>query len=263
VPCRALALSIACAALALAGCGKSNPQPASAVPSAQAGARAPGESAAREPFQGNGSARSQAKAFVAAVNLTAADVSPLQASHASHGRAGAREKQAEADLTLCFDAGGKRAAGASPLAEGASPAFEAHADGAVLSVSSNVTVGSNTGHEPAQVAALRSPRSRECLSRYLRALFAHGHRSSLAIKGISIQSGSPPAPGTAGGFGWRVTATVAGDGVKAHFYADILGFIAGRSEVTLVSTGFPLPFPAAGEERLFALLLSRATALHA
>jgi hypothetical protein len=42
------------------------------------------------------------------------------------------------------------------------------------------------------------------------------------------------------------------------FYADILGFLDGPAEVTLVSTGFPVPFPAQEEERLFTVLLSRA-----
>jgi hypothetical protein len=51
---------------------------------------------------------------------------------------------------------------------------------------------------------------------------------------------------------------VAADGAKVPFYADILGFLDGPAEVTLVSTGFPVPFPAQEEERLFTVLLSRA-----
>ena len=81
---------------------------------------------------------------------------------------------------------------------------------------------------------------------------------------VSIVQGTPPAPGTTGGFGWRVTAVFMVRNLKVPFYLDTLGFIDGRAQVTLQSSGVAVPFPAAAEEHLFTLLLSarpRATPL--
>jgi hypothetical protein len=41
---------------------------------------------------------------------------------------------------------------------------------------------------------------------------------------------------------------------------DILGFVYGPTEVSLLSFGVPEPFPAATEQHLFSLLLQRAKA---
>jgi hypothetical protein len=40
---------------------------------------------------------------------------------------------------------------------------------------------------------------------------------------------------------------------------DILGFVVGPARVTLVSSGLLRPFPAPVQQRLFSLLLARAT----
>jgi hypothetical protein len=77
---------------------------------------------------------------------------------------------------------------------------------------------------------------------------------------VTIQSGTPPAPGTSGGFGWRVTASFEVRGIKLPIYLDFLGFVEGPSEVTLLSSGLLRPFPAAVQQHLFALLLARAKA---
>jgi len=48
--------------------------------------------------------------------------------------------------------------------------------------------------------------------------------------------------------------------MKLPIYLDYLGFVDGPAEVTLLSSGLLRPFPAAIQQRLFALLLSRAKA---
>lgn len=77
---------------------------------------------------------------------------------------------------------------------------------------------------------------------------------------VSIASGTPPAPGTAGGFGWRISTTIVGHRIAIPFYMDVLGFVYGPSEVALLTFGLPRPFPAAIEQRLFTLLVERAKA---
>ena len=48
--------------------------------------------------------------------------------------------------------------------------------------------------------------------------------------------------------------------MRIPFYLDILGFIYGPTEVALFSSGVPVPFPAAAQQRLFLQLLARAKA---
>jgi hypothetical protein len=77
---------------------------------------------------------------------------------------------------------------------------------------------------------------------------------------VSIQSGTPPAPGTTGSYGWRAIAAFTVQGIRIQVYLDMLGFVDGPAQVTLFSSGVLRPFPAAVQERLFSLLLARAKA---
>ena len=77
---------------------------------------------------------------------------------------------------------------------------------------------------------------------------------------VHIQSGSPPAPGAAGSFGWRVSASFGVGGVTVHVYLDLLGFVYGPARVTLLSSGALRPFPALAQQRLYEVLLARARA---
>ena len=77
---------------------------------------------------------------------------------------------------------------------------------------------------------------------------------------VSISSGTPPAPGAQGSFGWRITATFGAGPIRLPLYVDILGFVLGPARVTLVSSGALRPFPAVLQQRLYTLLLARASA---
>jgi len=53
-----------------------------------------------------------------------------------------------------------------------------------------------------------------------------------------------------------VTVTVHAARIPIHL--DLRGFVYGPAEITLLSSGAPLPFPAAAEQSLFSLHLARA-----
>ena len=72
-----------------------------------------------------------------------------------------------------------------------------------LSASSEVNVADTTAEADGTLTAIRSPRVRACFSRYLTALLkSQQHAPAETVLGVSIASGTPPAPGTTGGFGW-------------------------------------------------------------
>jgi hypothetical protein len=201
----------------------------------------------------------QARAFVAAVNLTAADLPGFTLTREPHQPTSEAEKRLEHELLSCIGAG-VLGAGGHPVAQGSSGDFRRRSTAYDVGVSSEVSVGAGSGSSAADLQRLRSTRARACLGRFLAQLFKGKHYSGASVLHVSIVQGSPPAPGTTGGFGWRVTATIDVRGVRLPYYMDILGFLYGPTEVSLLSTGLPVPLPAAIQERLFALLLTRATA---
>jgi hypothetical protein len=199
--------------------------------------------------------RAQALAFAHAVNLTAADLPGFKISsgHESHSP---RERRAEAEMLSCAGSKGP----STGLAQASSKDFQFKRDIVDLGVNSEVSVARTTALAGGELASMRSSHIRGCFSRYLNELFQGERFSGATLKPVSIQSGTPPAPGTTGSFGWRVTATLAVRRVNVHFYMDILGFVYGRARVTLFSSGALVPFPAAIQQRLFGLLLARAKA---
>jgi hypothetical protein len=206
----------------------------------------------------------RALAFASAVNLTADDV-PGFTPKSSQDSSSAREKKLGRELAKCAGAIGLGGGEESHLpGEGKSVANESSKNfelkhGIVdFTVSSQVSVQSSATEALKGLQAIRSARLRKCFSQYLQLLFA-GMRVKGATAGpVSIQAGIPPAPGTAGGFGWRITASFIVRGVKVPIYLDFLGFVNGPAEVTLLSSGLIRPFPAEVQQHLFALLLARA-----
>jgi hypothetical protein len=191
--------------------------------------------------------RARALAFADAVNLRSADVPGFKS---------AGERRLEGQLLSCVGAPGTRAS----LAEASSANFERQAPLAQLSVSSEVTVARTPASARLGLGAIDSARTRACLSRYFNMLF-RGRRSNGATFGaVSIAQGRPPAPGASGSFGWRITTRITGHGISIPFYVDLLGFVYGPAEVSLLSSGAPQPFPAPAEQTLYLLLLRRATA---
>ena len=194
------------------------------------------------------------------MNLTAADVPGFSSSGSARG--GPRShKRAEGEL---FGCAGARRSGArtrsTDVASASSPSFEFRHGIIDVGVSSEVGVSRSSALADAELAALHSGRVRTCFERYLHSVLAAGHSRATRIGPVTIESGNPPAPGTSGSFGWRVRATFGLKGLRVPVYLDLLGFVYGPARVTLVSSGALRPFPALAQQRLFALLLTRARA---
>jgi len=267
-PARRLAwlLVLACSVL-LAACGKTNPQaittvvasgPTRTPPPTGTGPQttAPNRTTPSAPKRGQSPpSDARARSFAAAVNLRASDVPGFSATAKSQHKTTPTEERIERELAAC--AGGLGSALGS--GEEASPQFKRKVNVLQVSVSSNVSFLPSAANGAAQLAVLRNPRTRGCLATYLRQLLSQQRYGGGAqITHVGVTQGTPPAGGTTGGFGWRLTAVFTVKHLNVPFYLDILGFLYKRAEVTLVSTGEALPFPAAIEERLFELLLTRA-----
>ncbi len=226
---------------------------------AGAGKHAPGTHSATAAPAGTRSSGSrtkpQALAFARAVNLTASDLPGFSGSSPQRSET-ARERELEHQMLRC--AGSLRSG--SSLAEASSKDFELRRGIVAVSVSSEVSVAQTPALAATGLAAIRSAHVRACFSRYLGLLLKGQHYGEATVGPVSIESGTPPAPGTTGGFGWRVTASLTTHRIRIPFYMDILGFVYGPARVTLFSSGALRPFPAAAEQRLFSLLLQRAKA---
>ncbi|HEX5223977.1 MAG TPA: hypothetical protein VFW29_02495 [Solirubrobacteraceae bacterium] len=250
----------------LVACGKTSPHTVTTVVARGSTAAPPAKTAPPsggpkgqapgEPKGGGGKAPpsdAQARSFAAAVNLRAGDLPGFTATSRSQHKTTPAEESIERELASC--AGGLGNALGS--GEEASPQFKRKVNVLQVSVSSNVSFLPKAASADAQLKVLRSPHTRDCLGSYLRKLLSQS-RAGAQVTHVGVTQGTPPAPGSAGGFGWRLTAVFTVKRLNVPFYLDILGFLYKRAEVTLVSTGEALPFPAAIEERLFEMLLSRA-----
>jgi hypothetical protein len=199
---------------------------------------------------------SRAHAFARAVNLTARDLPGFTASRAGAERESASERRLQQRFLTCV---GRRSSTGGGSDELSSPKFS-RAGVLDEGVSSSVSFLATDNVAAEELALLRSSRARSCLSTYLQQLFTGRRYGRVSIRDVKISQGVPPAPGSTGGFAWRIRAGVAVRGVLAHFYLDTLGFIYRQAEVRLLSTGLLVPFPAAAQEHLFRLLLRRAEA---
>jgi hypothetical protein len=204
--------------------------------------------------------RARALAFARAVNLTAADLPGFHHS-VKHDGETQREKRFTERLRRCTGVSGSSSRGAGgALAEQNSGSFRLRRDVLELTVSSEVSVAQRSDLATRELAVIRSKRVRKCFADYLDLVLGSQSHAGATIKPVSIQAGTPPAPGATGSFGWRITEPFTVRGLRLSLYVDILGFVIGPARVTLVSSGAVRPFPAEIQQRLFALLLARASA---
>jgi hypothetical protein len=108
--------------------------------------------------------------------------------------------------------------------------------------------------------AIRSKRGQACVAKLVNKAFKGRNLSGASIGTVSVKEGAPPAAGTGGSFGLRLTLPISAQGITLSAYFDFLGFVHGAAEVTLQSIGVTRPFPAATQERLFRTLVQRASA---
>jgi hypothetical protein len=247
-------------AVPLAACGKGAGQAAAVTHTVTSAAPETGATTSPAPPAGSPSLTpAQADAFALAVNLTASDVPGFSVKRREAHRSSASERALEARLRRCV--GGSAAATGGPTRpEQDSPQFARRVSVVQQTVSSSVSFAASASAAAGELRLLRSPHTRGCLSSYVGELLRGGRLGSGTVKRVSIAQGVPPAPGTSGGFAWRITAVLQARGVQIPFYLDVLGFVEGPAQVMLQSSGLIVPFPASAEEALFRLLLARARA---
>jgi hypothetical protein len=251
-------LALVLAGALVAGCGKGSVTDSRGAATVTApGRSSSSRSSPATPPAGRAPSRSQALAFARAVNLTPADV-PGFAATEKRDSSSSSEKRLERQMLSCAGIGGSSKA----VAEEGSKDFKLKRQIIDFSVSSEVAVQSTAAQAQKGLAAIRSAHVRGCFTRYLQQIFKSQRTTGATPGSVTIQSGTPPAPGMSGSFGWRVTATFLVRGIKVPIYLDFLGFVDGPSEVTLLSSGLLRPFPASVQQHLFALLLSRARSHH-
>ncbi len=241
----------------LAACGKSSLSGTTVAVSSSSTTAKPASPGARKATpRGGAVTHASALAYARAVNLMAADVPGFTPTE-HHEHSSASQRRLERQMLQCTGVAGTT----KGVLEESSKSFELKRGVVDLSVSSEVSVQASAAQAERVREAVASSHVRGCFSRYLEQLFKSEKLPAGASAGpVTIQSGTPPAPGAGGGFGWRVTASFDVRGVKLPLYFDILGFVDGPSEVTLMSSGVLRPFPAEAEQHLFTLLLARSEA---
>ena len=263
-PVRRLAVCSVLLVGLLAACGSNHPAATTAARAARTGAR-PARGAGAPAGAEHLRTKGQALAVARAVNLRARDLPPVfRVAPPEHEHNTAAEKRLEREMLRCAGARSAQEERAGELAEAGSPEFKLEHDGLADSVSSSVSVARTAATTARELAAIRSAHARGCISRYLDRLFKGRTFSGAHASPFTIAAGTPPAPGATGSFGWQISTTISTT-VNAHriaipIYLDILGFVYGQTQVTLMSSGVVEPFPAATQERLFSLLLARAKA---
>jgi len=201
---------------------------------------------------------SRARELARQVNLLAADVPGYTASSGGEREheTGA-EKRWERELLSCASA---RRFPKHGLVEASSPKFERERGIESSSVQSNVTLAQSAILAREELEALKSRRGATCLTRFLGRLLESKTPPGATVGRVHVAQGAPPARGTTGSFGLRISSALNVNHVRVPVYFDFLGFADGPVEVLLQTTGVPSPFPTALEERLYLLLLDRTKA---
>jgi hypothetical protein len=245
-------VSLAAAGLLAACAGKGGEKSTTAAQTS----RVPTTTAPSAPA-GSAPSKAAADAFARAVNLRAADVPGFKASARTPEHQSAAEKRLADKLRGCFGASGTKEVAA--IAEAGSPEFKRALGPFSQTVSSNVSVATSSAGSARELKAMHALATRACVAHYFELLLKSKKLGHVTIAPVSVAAGAPPAPGTGGSFGWRFSSGLGIRGVEIPFTLDILGFVYGPAEVTLESFDLPRPLPASTEERLYTLLVQRAT----
>ena len=199
--------------------------------------------------------KAQARAFARAVNLRPQDLPGFKVPRPEREHETSAEKQqGHAFLRCVGSVAFKRA-----LFEAGSKNFERQTSSSTESVHSDVEVARTPALAAEELAAAHSEHARACLSSFLQQLLgAQGHSEGGTVGPVSVEVFTPSAPGTAGTFGWRISATFSLHGIQVPARFDILGFGYRTAVVILLHSGFPQLPASSKEQSLFSLLISRA-----
>ncbi|HEV2945165.1 MAG TPA: hypothetical protein VGX26_08635 [Solirubrobacteraceae bacterium] len=255
-------LALFAAGSLIVACGSGSHPTATTVASAAGTTKTDAVAVAKTSAASSSFTKPQAIRFAHAVNLTAPDVPGFKVSSEKNEHEIAAEKRLEHEMLRCVRTLGSHdgivEGSHHAVVEMGSKEFGREANTGNESVQSEVTVVRTPALAAKELVVIRSPHVRVCLSHYLDLLFkSHKYRGA-TVSPVLISQGTPPAPGATGSFAWRITTTITVHNVRIPIYIDIFGFVEGSAEVSLFTAGVPKPFPAATEERLFSLLLTRA-----
>ena len=200
--------------------------------------------------------KAQAVAYARAVNLRAGDVSGMTIE-TPEGEAPA-PKHSAFEFARCYG-------GVSPARRTVkihSPEFSAGRAAQSKLVESSIEVWPTPGLAARNNATYLSSRGRGCFVRFQEAFNKQLNRQ----RGGQLQYGPPtvvmepnPLPRVSQSFLRTIAQPLLRGGqIRLRIYHDIFTFISGPAEIELKATGFARPVPAATEERLLSLLLSRA-----
>lgn len=198
--------------------------------------------------------RAQAVAYAHAINLHAGDVPGMTSTGVSEHE-GTKESRASSELARC--AGG--VGSTHQIVDIESGTFVRGEGLEKQQVQSGVSVLSRAALAAQELAAIRSSRGRECITRLAQQQLA---KSAGSVRFSGVRTSPLPAGlvGRGDTFGLRVslTLTVSGNPTRIPLYLDFLGFISGPAEVDLNTYGISKPVPAVTERRLLSLLMNRA-----
>ena len=201
---------------------------------------------------GSSGAPSRAAASLAAgaINLTSTDMPGFMSTPPAAGTS-----KVDQELASCAGTSGP----SSNIVDVKSPTFSRGTGLQTEGAASAVTVKRSPAIVRRDLAALQSTTARDCLAKFIPAAVGQS-ATSLRFGPPRIESLTPSGPGADGTFGYRIglTATVAGQRFKVSF--NFLGAAVGRIELTFNDFWIGKPFDLATEQRLFALLVTRARA---
>jgi hypothetical protein len=221
-------------------------------------------------------AKVRASDYASAVNLHAADVPyferiPDEEDEEDPGE----ELRRDRELKRCIGAAGDLEAGR--IAEVDSSTYGTQSPGELLRVQSSVEVVAGAGDAVRELRLFRSRRAERCLQRVYVSALEEDESGTAEVRRVSLSRLPLPVPGIEDGFGYRFKALLTvhpqtselsayrpgapqSTPQSVEVYVDILGFVAGRAEVTLTATGAPAPVSKNLKRNLLRLLHERALA---
>ncbi len=248
-PLRKLAIgALLASCTALAACG--GQQTSSTSSSAYAVASAPASSAGQRP-----PSRAQALAFAHAVNLTAADIPEASLAPRETNLSNAREQR---EVRACL----RSVQQGHTLAHATSPKLKRGHELEVEEIRSSVDVMSGERAIATEFAGVERAGVLECVAHVLTRNYADKAIRDARWGRFTISKLTLALPGVKVTIGIRVVATLnlAYSEVSVPIYVDLLGFADGPAEVLLSTASVTQPMPAATEQEILELLLTRARA---
>lgn len=194
-------------------------------------------------------------AIARAINLRPSDVPGFIVLAATHNSRADSEINARAQRCPGVQGLGHTRA----QAEASSPEFKAGAGLTALQVKSEAAIESSRSAVARDLALIRTGRAQACLTQALNGVtIPTSNGTPLTITDVHVLPMSLPANGAEDSFALRISTHMNILGHSIPFTMDLLGYAVGRDELSLITYALAQPFPAAAEQHLSALLISRA-----